>query len=335
MRPEPFKDLTRPYWVRRRLARHVPRGYTVRLCAPTAPRQWATVELRRQGKSVCLDLAKRKDIADDRVFQHYRDHLPVVVHVFSRALADRVVAEIHDGDRWEAPGHVLFSNNQPDAILIPDPVFFNSDAYARHRAQLAGQRPWAERSDVIIWRGATTGVGLAPRACGDLTSPAVLPRVRLCALLAGIEAVDARIYWVVQSDHPADDEAALVRAGLLGPRVDAEAWLDNKFALDIDGNTNAWSNLFTRLLFGCCVLKVASPHGYRQWYYDRLAPWETFVPVDADLGNLLERIDWCRAHPAECARIAAAGQALALSMTVRGETEFAVAQLNQSLGVAA
>ena len=335
MRPEPFKQLTRPHRVRRRLAKHAPRGAAVRLSAATGPRHWATVELRREGGAVCLDLAKRKDMANDQVFYYYREFLPVVVHVFSRARAARAVAEIHDGGCCEGPGHLLFSNSQPEAILIPDPEFFNSDAYARHRLQLPSQHPWAERSDVIVWRGATTGAGLAPHACGDLSGPTALPRVRLCAMLAGIASTDARIYRVVQSDDPVSDEAALVRAGLFGPPVAAEAWLDQKFALDIDGNTNAWSNLFTRLLFGCCVLKVASPGGYRQWYYDRLTPWENFVPVDADLGNLLERIDWCRAHPAESARIAAAGQALALSMTVRSETEFAISQLNQRLGVAA
>ena len=46
-----------------------------------------------------------------------------------------------------------------------------------------------------------------------------------------------------------------------------------KFQIDIDGNTNSWPGLFQKLLTGSAILKVASPYGYRQWYYDRLRPW--------------------------------------------------------------
>lgn len=62
-----------------------------------------------------------------------------------------------------------------------------------------------------------------------------------------------------------------------------------RFALDVDGNTNAWANLFQRLLLGCCVIKVASPFGYRQWYYDDLVPWVHYVPVRADMADLVDR----------------------------------------------
>ena len=79
------------------------------------------------------------------------------------------------------------------------------------------------------------------------------------------------------------------------------------------------------------MLKVASPLGYRQWYYDDLVPWRHFVPVAADLGDLIEKIEWCRAHPDECEGIAAAGQALAMSMTLEREMERGIAKLNSVL----
>ena len=96
---------------------------------------------------------------------------------------------------------------------------------------------------------------------------------------------------MAQSVEPERDRRNLEQAGILAGYVDQMTWLVRKFALDIDGNTNAWSNLFTRLLAGCCVIKIASPLGFRQWYYDELKPWQHFVPVRADLSDLREKIE--------------------------------------------
>ncbi len=82
-----------------------------------------------------------------------------------------------------------------------------------------------------------------------------------------------------------------------------------------------------RLLLGCCILKIQSQHGFRQWYYDRLKPWRHYVPVREDMSDLIEKIDWCRYHDADCAEIASAGQALARAMTVEGEISEAVRRL--------
>ena len=58
------------------------------------------------------------------------------------------------------------------------------------------------------------------------------------------------------------------QAGILGEYVQSDVWAGHKFAIDIDGNSNAWANLFCRLLLGCCIIKVQSPGNFRQWYYD-------------------------------------------------------------------
>ncbi len=154
----------------------------------------------------------------------------------------------------------------------------------------------------------------------------------MCGMLRSVPGVDAKIYRVVQSSNVEEDTDRLRRIGILGGEIEEQSWLDRKFAIDIDGNGNAWSNFFMRLLFGCCIIKVGSPMGCRQWYYYRLAPWTHFVPVRADLGDLVERIQWCREHPEQSAEIAANGQALALSMTVASETTDAIERINRRLG---
>jgi hypothetical protein len=143
---------------------------------------------------------------------------------------------------------------------------------------------------------------------------------------------DVRFVTLAQSAEPAQDRRRLEQAGIIGGRIDPRTWLVRKFAIDIDGNSNAWSNLFTRLLAGCCVIKVASPLGYRQWYYGSLRPWQHFVPVEADLSDLREKIDWCRMHDRQCAEIAAAGRDFAVRRTFETEMSAAVETLNERLG---
>ncbi len=291
------------------------------------------VELHRDERNLTLVLAARDKIAEDRVHYYYRYSLPIAVYLFSRAAPSitRAVIELGDGSFTQSD-HMLFSANFPEALLIPDPEFFNSNGYALHRRKLFAQRPWHERADLIVWRGATTGRGLFPHQNPDLVAPGMLQRIRLCGLLKTDRGIDAKLYRVVSPSGSEADEIILKRAGLLGGPVPEDDWLGYKFAIDIDGNTNAWSNLFVRLLFGCCVIKVASPANFRQWYYERLKPWVHYVPIDASLCNLVERIDWCRSHLRECRAIAAAGQALALSMTLETETHYAIERINRRLG---
>lgn len=45
------------------------------------------------------------------------------------------------------------------------------------------------------------------------------------------------------------------------------------------------------------VLKQDS--GYYEHFYNELQPWEHYIPIRADLGDLLEKIQWARDHDEE------------------------------------
>ena len=123
-----------------------------------------------------------------------------------------------------------------------------------------------------------------------------LPRYQLCAISQkrGLHGIaDAKLTNIVQTTNP--DEAAEVRAfvdqeGLLAKPVRQIDFLPYRFQVDIDGNSNSWSFLL-KLLMGSCVLKVTSR--WRQWYYDDLRPWEHYVPVQEDLSDFEEKVNWC------------------------------------------
>jgi len=228
------------------------------------------------------------------------------------------------GDHVREPGDVLgFCSHLPGTILVPDRGFHASAGYARSRRAAARGPDFADRDDAIVWRGSPTGQGAFSNDTMHASDADLRQRVRMCLLLrdagAGRPGLRTDALIVAGRGVPAEARDAYRRHGIAGDRVPEASWIGRRFAIDIDGYANAFSNLFLRLLYGCCVIKVASPAGFRQWYYDRLVPWEHYVPVAADLSDLVERIEWCRRNDDACRRIAAAGRALAVAMTPAAE----------------
>jgi len=242
----------------------------------------------------------------------------------------RFVADVSDGED-SGPGIVSFCSREADAVLIPDHVFIRTRGYESDRGLArANATAWRDRSDRIVWRGSTTGAGVISKPELVSSDRELLPRVRLCLMLRDAPDTDVRLTAVAQSRDVVLDRARLAQAGILGDYVQPITWHGCKFAIDIDGNSNAWSNLFTRLIMGCCVLKVGSAPGFRQWYYGGLEPWAHYVPVRADLSDLPERIAWCRANPAACGEIAARGQAFAMALDFRSELEAAARRIREA-----
>ncbi len=248
--------------------------------------------------------------------------LPAAIRIFLQTSADvrMVVADLSDGS--DAPaGGLAFCSCRDDVILVPDPVFVNSGGYAEFRRP-SSVLQWSRRHDIVLWRGTLTGNGDLTTKTMRTDDPRLRQRTRMCLILRSIPGTDVKIRKVEGNASPIDRDR-LARHGLLGGKIRQAVWGRYKFALDVDGHTNAWSNFFVRLLLGCCTLKIASEHGFRQWYYERLKPWEHYVPVRADMSDLIEKIDWCRGHDRECAEIASAGRAFAHAMTVEGEIDAA------------
>jgi hypothetical protein len=119
------------------------------------------------------------------------------------------------------------------------------------------------------------------------------------------------------------------------PHVPFLNYQNYRYQIDIDGNTNAWSGLFRRLLTGCPVLKVTSLAGFEQWYYDRLKPWVNMVPVAADMTDLPEKILWLRANDDCAQKIGEAGRALAEALTDEREIAHAAPVIASAIRAAA
>ena len=141
-----------------------------------------------------------------------------------------------------------------------------------------------------------------------------LPRIKLCQLSKqNPDFLAARITSIVQLAPEADRE--IRQSGLMAEPIDVSRFGDWRIQIDIDGNTNSWPGLFQKLLTGSPVVKIESPGNWRQWYYDKLRPWENFVPAKANLSDLPEKLAWLRENECQASEIGMAGRDLALSIT--------------------
>jgi hypothetical protein len=276
-----------------------------------------------------IDIQCCTELIVERAGEAYH-RLCAVLAVAGALRSCRFIADVSDGEESDA-GLVSFCSRDPAAILIPDHSFIQTSGYERHRELArANATPWHRRSEHILWRGTTTGPGRISKEHMTAGDRELLPRVRLCLSLRDVPGTDVKLSAIAQSGDVEGDRERLICAGILGDYIAPITWHGCKFAIDIDGNSNAWSNLFTRLIMGCCLLKVASAPGYRQWYYDELDAWTHYVPVKADLSDLRERIDWCRAHLSECGDIAARGQQFAMARGLDREIDLAAQHIRKA-----
>jgi hypothetical protein len=222
---------------------------------------------------------------------------------------------------------VAFCSCDPLITLIPDPHFWVERGYFEIREQISKKWvPWRNRIPKFFWRGSSTGA--EAQTVEDFQA---LPRFQLCASSAKIPAlrdlIDAKLTNIVQAKN--SEEADKIRAlasslGIMMAQVPQIQFIKYRYQIDIDGNSNSWSFLF-KLAMGSCVLKVSSD--WRQWYYDRLSPWEHYIPVNSDLSDLEQMVRWCLDNDADAERIAINGLKRASDIVFGTEMPKAAANL--------
>ena len=90
------------------------------------------------------------------------------------------------------------------------------------------------------------------------------------------------------------------------------SWLNVlKFKYIVAVSGNSWSSLLSEALWSNSVVLRQDSIMY-EWYESMMIPWTHYIPVKYDLSDLISRIQWAKAHPVECNKIAQAATAFAL-----------------------
>ncbi len=142
--------------------------------------------------------------------------------------------------------------------------------------------PWEKRSNALFWRGRITDGQRAIRGIG----------------------MSSREFLVALSKSHSD----LINANVYQYRDPTDHWsladhLVYKYQIAVDGMSACFPGYIWRLFSNSLVFKQNS--GVRLWFEGNLKPWVHYVPVDIDLTDLMDKIQWAMTHDAEAKSIAA------------------------------
>ena len=138
--------------------------------------------------------------------------------------------------------------------------------------------PWEKKLSRIVWRGADTGRGLRAKAVEGMYD-----KIN--------EGVDIALTIVLEYG----------RTGLTRPMLSMKELLHHKYLLSLEGNDVA-SGLKWMLLSNSVVF-MPTPT-FESWALESLLiPYIHYVPVAADLSNLIEQLAWAMENDAVCQNI--------------------------------
>lgn len=141
--------------------------------------------------------------------------------------------------------------------------------------------PWDDKSSRVVWRGADTGKGLRAKAVEGMFDKLN-------------EDIDVALTIVLEYG----------RKSLTRPMLSMQELLRHKYLLSLEGNDVA-SGLKWMLLSNSVVF-MPTP-SYESWALESfLIPYIHYVPVAADLSNLLEQLVWAKENDEVCQNISQA-----------------------------
>lgn len=222
-----------------------------------------------------------------KILSHsYDKYAPILSMVGTEGYAD---IPIPTGEDWAR-------------VTRKDGKFFPKTATRNYSLQYV---PWNERKPIAIFRGASTGCGVTidsnPRLkIAHLSNTTPKDSDGLPFLDAGITEWNLRPRKIKGEKYLQTIDIASLPFGLvecLTPQQQSEY----KYIVNVDGHVAAY-RLSLELESGACILLAASK--YKLWYRDMLVPFVHYVPVKADLSDLIDRIRWCKANDNKCKKIA-------------------------------
>ncbi len=166
--------------------------------------------------------------------------------------------------------------------------------------------PWEKKIPLLVWRGSRAQHSLS-------TEEAVSQREDT------LHRFSRFILSELSQEYPWLIDAGLTMLSPHEPikrlRELAKPWLTNgsmlryKYQINIDGSVSSFHNSGWRFFSNSVVFVPDSP--WIQWYFQDLEPYVHYVPVNEDLSDLIEKIEWAKAHDQEAKQIAANGHQFA------------------------
>ena len=165
--------------------------------------------------------------------------------------------------------------------------------------------PWESKLNQAIWRGAMTGYPrketlsrpeiTRPRMGGVFSPENFLDFPRTMAVSLSLQfphLINAR--YTVLSQCVKCQNLRSQYSPYFDSFMSVDQQLLYKYQLLLDGNTAAYSRAYWQLFSNSVMIKQDSDA--LQWYYRVLQPYVHYIPVKADLSDLVETVEWAINH---------------------------------------
>mgnify|MGYP003999536723 CR=1 FL=1 len=165
--------------------------------------------------------------------------------------------------------------------------------------------PWEDRVATAVFRGGSTGCGVTPETntrlkLAQMSANNERDSDDLLFLDAGITNWNLRTRKIQGEKYLQTIEIDKVGVQLV-PKLTPSEQSKFKYIINVDGHVSAF-RLSLEMNMGACLLLVDSP--YRMWFRKSIVPYVHYVPVKADMSDLISQIKWCKSHDDECKQIA-------------------------------
>lgn len=157
-------------------------------------------------------------------------------------------------------------------------------------------RDWKSKKEVAVFRGSNTGYGCLPTDNARLKLVEMgraSPTARRL-LDVGITNWNLRVRKIKGEPYL---QFPNVSGFTLSGRLSYEQQSDFKYIINVDGHTAAF-RLSHLLGLSSCVLLVDGD--WKLWFSHLLRPYEHFVPIKADLSDLIDQVKWCIRNDSKC-----------------------------------
>ena len=177
----------------------------------------------------------------------------------------------------------------PSLILVPDFLTTRESGWHNDITILNAQyqsQPWEHRLEKAFWRGTASDKTYTP---DNYTQK---PRYRISQLSYNHpDLIDARFC-------KAPEAVSQLLAHLIAGHTSLAGHLTYKYLPVLDGWMCTFPGYQWRLLSGSLTLKQESDE--IQYFYSALKPYEHYLPIQNDMGDLLAQIEWAKKHDPEC-----------------------------------
>lgn len=219
------------------------------------------------------------------------------------------VVSLEDGTHSAYPWPVLSFAADKDlvaqrkAVLMPDnDALLGYNSLFKNIQKAKAKYTWQTKQNKIFWRGQTTGLDFQ----SDKTKP--FPRLQFVRQTKNERYVDAGFTHFTY-DLPVDFQNEVKQKFPLQTFMSPADSLQFKYLFDIDGHSCSYSRMAWILYSNSLLLKHES--NKVQWYYDKIAPYVHYLPIDADFKNLHKQFQWAQTHPVEVQQMTERAQLLA------------------------